>query len=103
MEKINSVPKPNTKSVEKTVVSLFQVGVDKDKGKGYTKSTTIDIVSCIDATVKITGTVTGQQYVFAKAGTVLAVDIQDADELLNKKKGRACCGGNSGTHIFQRA
>ena len=59
------------------------------------------IVSLVDARVLITGTVTKTQYEFAKAGTVVAVDSRDANEILNKKKGRACCGGESGKALFQ--
>ena len=54
----------------------------------------------IDATVKITGTVTGLQYVFRGAGAIVEVDLRDKDELLNKKRGRSCCGGQSGKSIF---
>jgi hypothetical protein len=53
---------------------------------------TVSITSLMDARVLITGTVTGKQYVFSKAGTVVEVDKLDADEILNKKRGRVCCG-----------
>ena len=85
--------------VEETVLSLFQVGVEKKETKGYTD--TASIQSLIDARVLVTGAVTGNQYEFAKAGTVLAIDKRDADDLLNKKRGRACCGGTSGRNLFQ--
>jgi hypothetical protein len=62
---------------------------------------TVKIVCLIDAKVTITGTVTGNVYVFAKAGTVLDIDIRDKDELLSKKK-RACCSGNQ-SNPFQLA
>jgi hypothetical protein len=61
----------------------------------YTNSdtvSTVSITSLMDARVLITGTVTGKQYVFSKAGTVVEVDKLDADEILNKKRGRVCCG-----------
>lgn len=61
----------------------------------------VKLVSLVDARVLITGTVTKTQYEFAKAGTVVAVDSRDANEILNKKKGRACCGGESGKSLFQ--
>ncbi|MDN4634770.1 hypothetical protein QCD71_25015, partial [Sphingomonas sp. PsM26] len=35
---------------------------------------TVSIVNLMDATVKVTGTVTGNLYVFSGAGTVLEVD-----------------------------
>jgi len=73
----------------------------KKLSKIYTE--TINLVSLIDARILVTGTVTGKQYEFARAGTPVAVDIRDKDELLNKKRGRACCGGNSNSAIFQIA
>lgn len=68
----------------------------------YNKGTsdTVSIVLMIDATVKVTGTVTGTQYVFVGAGSIQSVNIQDKDELLNKKRGNSCCGGQSGKSIF---
>lgn len=69
----------------------------------YNKVDEIDTVSIqltIDATVRVTGTVTGQQYVFRGAGSIVQVDPRDKDELLNKKRGRSCCGGQTGKSIF---
>jgi len=83
----------------KTYSPLEVLGVDKELEKEYTS--TVNICSLIDAKVIITGTVTKTRYEFAKAGTVVAVDIRDKDEILNKKKGRACCGGQSGKALFQ--
>lgn len=60
----------------------------------------VSIQLMIDATVKITGTVTGLQYVFHGAGAIVDVDFKDKDELLNKKRGNSCCGGQSGKSIF---
>jgi hypothetical protein len=75
--------------------------VDKTGEKDYNEY--VQFCSLIDAKVKIVGTTTKTEYVFAKAGTVVAVNKLDADEILNKKKGRACCGGNSGAPLFQLA
>lgn len=66
----------------------------------YIKSDTVSIQSLVDATVKITGIVTGQQYVFHGAGDIQRVNIQDKDEILDKKRGRSCCGGVSGKSLF---
>lgn len=82
------------------------MGIDKEKDKEYSipdTVSTISIVSLVDANLTITGTVTGKVYNFPKAGTARDVDVRDKDELLNKKRGRACCGGVSGTPIFQLA
>lgn len=77
-------------------------GVDVEKAVSYNKYTsdTVSIQLMIDATVKITGTVTGLQYVFYGAGSIVEVDVKDKDELLNKKRGNSCCGGQSGKSIF---
>ena len=61
---------------------------------------TVSIISMIDAEVKVTGTVTGNLYVFPRPGQPVDVDIRDKDEILNKKRGRSCCGGISGKHLF---
>ena len=61
---------------------------------------TVSITNLIDAVVEVTGTVTGKRYRFNGAGDSQPVDIQDKDELLNKKSGRACCGGESHTSLF---
>lgn len=68
-----------------------------------TVSGEVDIVNLLDAKVIVTGTVTGKRYEFARAGAVISVDVRDKDELLNKTKGRACCGGNSNSNVFQLA
>ena len=62
---------------------------------------TVSIRSTIDAKVKVTGTATGNLYVFDRAGAIVSVDIRDKDEILNKKRGRACCGGISGKALFE--
>lgn len=62
---------------------------------------TVSIVCMIDANVLVTGAVTKNEYIFHGAGAVQSVDIRDVDELLNKKRSRACCGGASGTSIFE--
>lgn len=62
---------------------------------------TVSICLLIDARVKVTGTVTGNEYIFPKAGSIVEVDIRDKDEILNKKRGRSCCGGTSGKALFE--
>lgn len=62
---------------------------------------TVSIRSLIDATVKLTGSVTGQAYVWNGSGDITSVDSRDKDEILNKKRGRACCGGTSGRSLFE--
>jgi hypothetical protein len=75
--------------------------LEKELEEKYTIETvTVAITNLIDATVEVTGTVTGKKYRFNGAGDSQPVDIQDKDELLNKKSGRACCGGESHTSLF---
>jgi len=75
----------------------------EDVGEVSYNLDTVDIRSLVDATVKVTGKVTGKQYVWSRAGEVQAVDVRDKDEILNKKRGRACCGGQSGKALFELA
>lgn len=72
-----------------------------ENGSIITYNSVVFIRSLVDAQVKVTGTVTGTQYVWAKAGAEVEVDARDKDEILNKKRGRACCGGQSGTSLFE--
>ena len=93
MEKLNQTKfKSNRDSVEKLNIEpvvVVKYNVD-----------TVSIVCTIDALVKVTGTVTGNQYIFPRPGQPVDVDIRDKDEILNKKRGRSCCGGISGKSLF---
>ena len=73
--------------------------LEKEIKDNYT-SETVSITNLIDSIVEVTGTVTGKKYRFNGAGDSQQVDIQDKDELLNKKRGRACCGGDSYASVF---
>ena len=73
--------------------------LEKELEEKYTEET-VSITNLIDGIVEVTGTVTGKKYRFNGAGDSQQVDIQDKDELLNKKSGRACCGGESHTSLF---
>lgn len=74
-----------------------------DEKKDFFYNDTVSIRCMVDATVKVTGTVTGALYIFNGAGSVVEVDVRDKDEILNKKRGRACCGGQSGKALFELA
>ena len=54
------------------------------------------------AKIRLTGLVTGEQYVWENAGSVVEVASEDVPNLLEKKVGRtACCGGTSrGNKLF---
>lgn len=94
--------KPTSVSDKNNPLGL-NLGLEGQEAVKYNKSIQLDTVSMvctIDATVKVTGTVTGTQYVFRGAGAVVQVNAKDKDELLNKKRGNSCCGGQSGKSIF---
>ena len=82
-------------SASKVLFQSKQLDVEEEKVD------TVSIRSTIDAKTKITGTVTGNLYIFNGAGAVINVDVRDKDELLNKKRERACCGGISGKALFE--
>lgn len=79
------------------------LGIENDSSFPYNQEETIAIRSRVDATVKLTGTISGKIYIWSRAGTVVDVDIRDKDEVLNKKRGRVCCGGQSGKALFEIA
>ena len=66
-------------SASKVLFQSKQLDVEEEKVD------TVSIRSTIDAKTKITGTVTGNLYIFNGAGAVINVDVRDKDELLNKK------------------
>lgn len=88
-----------TKHQSKHIVEEENLPIEKSEQEPY--NYTVSIRLLIDAKVKVTGTVTGNEYVFPKAGSIIKVDIRDKDEILNKKRGRSCCGGVSGKAIFE--
>jgi hypothetical protein len=57
----------------------------------------------IDANVKVTGSHSGDAYLFTGAGSVVDVDEKDVEELLAKRQGgRQCCGGTGyGNVMFE--
>jgi hypothetical protein len=80
------------------------VELEKEEEVPYnkpTQETFVAIRSRVDARVKVTGAVTGKAYEFPSAGSVVNVDTRDKDEILNKKRGRACCGGTTNASLFE--
>ena len=75
--------------------------IEKSGTSAYNSVDTVSIRSLIDAKVKLTGAVSGKVYIWERAGAVVSVDVVDKDEVLNKKRGRACCGGQSGKNLFE--
>ncbi len=63
-----------------------------------------EIQLLIDSRLLYTGQISGEQYVWQRAGDVILVDERDVPELLSKRLGgRLCCGENisDGNRIFQ--
>mgnify|MGYP001310856621 CR=1 FL=1 len=54
----------------------------------------VAIRSRVDAKFLVTGAVTGKQYVFDRAGSVVNINRKDMNEILNKKRGVGCCGNS---------
>lgn len=79
--------------------SSLKPTIDKAEQHIYNK-TTVSIRCLVDAVVKVTGTVTQSQYIF-QGGNPVDVDIRDKDEILNKKRGKSCCGGTSNKNLFE--
>lgn len=76
--------------------------IDKLPQPTYNQVDTVSIRSLVDANLFITGAVTGNVYNFPHAGHIRDdIDVRDKDEILNKKRGRSCCGGTSGKYIFE--
>ena len=73
--------------------------IDETKEPLYNINT-VSIRCLVDAIVKVTGTVTKNVYVF-QGGNPVDIDVRDKDEIINKKRGRSCCGGNSNRYLFE--
>jgi hypothetical protein len=85
---------------------LSQVKVDSESNVPYTKSTvSVKIRSLLDASLEYTGQVSGKQYRWNKAGSVVLVDAEDSEILLAKRiGGKLCCGNHPDTNrIFEIA
>jgi len=50
--------------------------------------------------LKIRGSVTGNEYFFRGAGSVVDVDERDVSKLLEKKRNNSCCSGMLGQPYF---
>lgn len=75
-----------------------EVTLVESKPTSYNK---IGLVNKISAKVKLQGAVTGEFYIWEKAGAVVEVDERDAPDLLAKKLGeKHCCGGGP-TMLFE--
>jgi len=57
----------------------------------------------IDSNYKVTGKISGREYLFAGAGSVLDVDERDVEWILTLRRGKGCCGGGGANAIFELA
>jgi hypothetical protein len=83
-----------------------EVKVDSESNVPYTKNTvSVKIRSLLDASLEYTGQVSGKQYRWNKAGSVVLVDAEDSEILLAKRiGGKLCCGNHPDTNrIFEIA
>ena len=79
--------------------------VDSESKIPYTKVVRkVFIQSLHDARLVYTGQVTGQQYIWNTAGSIVEVDTEDSILLLAKRIYGTCCGNSKdGTAIFRIA
>lgn len=57
---------------------------------------TVKLVLLKDITLKYVGPVTGQEYIFGGAGSIVNVDKRDVDIMLQEKGGKGCCPASVG-------
>lgn len=90
-----------------SVIEESTKGLDIEPSPLYTKveqsKVTKHLQSVFPARLEITGRASGKLYIWAKSGDVTDVDIEDVEELLQKRVGNsACCGGSQqGNRLFQ--
>ena len=79
--------------------------VDSESEIPYTEVVSkVFIQSLHDARLVYTGQVTGQQYIWNTAGSIVEVDTEDSILLLAKRIYGTCCGNSKdGTAIFRIA
>ena len=56
---------------------------------------------CKNINLKINGKVTGKQYIFMGAGSIVDVDDEDGEIMKMKMSNQPCCSGGPPTHYFQ--
>ena len=81
---------------------MVEIKVDSEPILPYNKEIKVRLVSLLDARLVYTGQVTGKQYEWIKAGSVIEVDAEDSEILLAKRIYGTCCGNSpDGTPLFQ--
>lgn len=83
----------------KSVEDYEELEVAEEAPKTYN---TIKLVNNVSARIKIPGAVTGELYIWERAGAVVDVDERDAPGLLAKTLGSGrCCGSANKNVIFE--
>ena len=67
------------------------------------KPETIRIVLQKNVNFRCVGAVTGQEYYFPGAGSILEIDYRDVEALLNRPISKSCCGGAPDSPYFVMA
>ena len=62
---------------------------------------TVQLVLLRNLYLKVVGLVSGKEYIFNGAGSVVSVLSDDAPALLQKHGGKGCCGSNTEGYYFQ--
>lgn len=81
-----------------------EVQIDSESNMSYnSRKAGVKLISMLNARLEYTGQVTGKQYVWNTAGSVVEVDAEDSEILLAKRIGGETCCGNSkgGNVVFQ--
>ena len=86
-----SIDERNDQWLEDQVVSEVPKDVELPKS--------VTIVLLQDVLLKITGSVTGNLYIFPGAGSIVSVDERDLPRLLAKKGGAPCCADRPSTYF----
>ena len=63
---------------------------------------TVRLVLLRNLKLNYTGPVTGKLYVFDGGGSVLPIDVEDAQIMLDKHGGQCCPGGSGPTPYFSK-
>lgn len=88
------MPKAHLQILPKST-GIREVLVEEDTKQPYNNR--VNIQSLFPAHITYEGAISGQLYVWAKAGAIVSVLEQDVAELLSKRIGRgSCCGNSSG-------
>lgn len=100
MDKSNKISKSSqlvSAFVETPVSSESEVQVDSVSNTLYNSSNSVGVKlrSLYDARLEYTGLVTGKQYTWNKAGSIVEVSAEDSEILLAKRIGGKLCCGNS--------